>query len=176
MSTLRALHAHPTKLLKTMKKLLLSLLAILLIFEEWLWDGLSFFGHWLIAHLHLKGVEQWLSQTSPIVALIAFSIPLLIVTPINLIAIGLLAHGLILQGIALEIVAKLLGTVLIARVFALTKPQLLTFSFIRFIYNTITRWLYWAHEKVVQTSIYQWSKRLKADIKTRFSAWFKKPI
>jgi len=64
-----------------MKKTLLSLLAIILIFEEWLWDLLTAIGHTLARWLNLESFEQWLSQTSPITALVAFSIPLLIVTP-----------------------------------------------------------------------------------------------
>jgi hypothetical protein len=155
-----------------MKKILLSLLAIILIFEEWLWDLLTAIGHALVRWLNLESFEQWLSQTSPTTALVAFSIPLLIITPINLLAFGLLAHGLILEGIGLEIFAKLLGTLLVARVFALTKPQLLTFTFLRVIYTTITGWLQWAHQKVTETSVYRWSKQFKAEAKARFAAWF----
>ena len=156
-----------------MKKILLSFLAVILIIEEWLWDALTAFGHSLVRRLNLVAFEQWLSQTSPTLALVAFSIPIMIVTPLNLVAFGLLAHGLILQGILLELLAKLLGTVLIARVFALTKPQLLAFTFLRVIYITITGWLQWAHHKIIETPIYRWSKLFKAEAKTRFTAWFK---
>ena len=155
-----------------MKKFFLSLLAILLIFEEWLWDLLTAFGHSLVRWLNLESFEQWLSETSPSMALVAFSIPILIVTPINIAALGLLSNGFILQGILMEVLAKLLGTLLIARVFALTKPQLLTFSFLNIIYANITSWLQWAHQKIAETSIYRWSKRFKAEAKARFAAWF----
>ncbi len=155
-----------------MKKLLLSMLAILLIFEEWLWDGLTAFGHLLVRWLNLESVEQWLCQASPYKALAAFSIPLLIVAPINLVAIELLIHGLVLQGILLELLAKLLGTVLIARVFALTKPQLLTFPFVRIIYSSVNQWLQWAHEKVMGTSAYQWAKSWQRQLKTQLAAGF----
>ena len=155
-----------------MKKILLSFLAIILIIEEWLWDLLSALGHALIQWLRLERVELWLTQTTPTMALVAFSIPILIVLPINLLAIGLLAHGLILQGIGVELLAKLLGTVLIARVFTLTKPQLLTFNVLRIVYTTITGWLQWAHQKVVETPVYRWAKRVKAETKARFAAWF----
>ena len=155
-----------------MKKLLLSLLAIFLIIEEWLWDLLTVFGHWLIQCLHLESLEQWLSNTSPAMALMAFSIPILIVTPINLAAVGLLANGLILQGILMEVLAKLLGTLLVTRVFALTKPQLLTFAFLNIIYTTINRWLQWAHLKITETPVYRWAKQLKIEAKARIAAWF----
>ncbi|HEY8096805.1 MAG TPA: hypothetical protein VIE65_12050 [Methylobacter sp.] len=155
-----------------MKKILFSLLAIFLIIEEWLWDLLTAFGRSLFHWLNLEQFEQWLSQTTAPMALVAFSIPLLIVTPINLVAFGLIAKGLILQGILMEVLAKLLGTLLVARVFALTKPQLLTFAFLSFIYTTISRWLHWAHQQITETPVYRWSKRFKAEAKARFAAWF----
>lgn len=157
---------------RTMKKLLLSLLAIFLIIEEWLWDLLTAFGHSLVQWLHLESLEQWLSETSPTMALVAISIPILIVTPLNLAALVLLANGLILQGILMEVLAKLLGTLLITRVFALTKPQLLKFSFLNIIYTTIIGWLQWAHQKITETPVYRWAKQFKAEAKARFAAWF----
>ncbi|TRX00519.1 hypothetical protein [Candidatus Methylobacter oryzae] len=151
-----------------MKKTLLSILAIFLIIEEWLWDLLTAFGRLLSQWLNLQRFEQWLSQTTANMALVAFTIPVLIVTPINLAAFWLLANGLILQGILLEILAKLLGTLLIARVFALTKTQLLTFAFLRITYTTITRWLQWAHAKVTETTVYRLAKQLKIKAKAYF--------
>jgi len=166
------MHFLTTTCKHTMKKILLSLLAIFLIIEEWLWDGLTALGHSLISWLKLEAFEQWLSQTSPTLALVALSIPLLIVTPINLAAFSLLAYGFILQGILVEVVAKLLGTLLVARVFALTKPQLLTFAWLRVTYTTITGWLQWAHQNITETAVYRWSKSLKAEAKVRLAAWF----
>ncbi len=154
-----------------MKKMLLSILAVILIIEEWLWDGLSAFGHFLVGLLRLNDFERWLSQVSPKTALVAFMVPLFIVTPINLIALGLLAHGLILQGILLEIFAKLLGTLLVSRVFSLTKNQLLSFRLLAFIHANVTRWLSWAHQKITDTSIYKLSKTLKLQLKSIIAAW-----
>ena len=154
-----------------MKKILLSLFAIILIIEEWLWDALNAFGHFLISLLHLENFERWLSQLSPHRALIAFTIPVLMVTPLNLAALGLLANGLILQGLLLEALAKLLGTLLVSRVFALTKSQLLTFKILAVIYATIMRWLAWAHQKITETKVYKLAKALKAQAKAIIAAW-----
>jgi len=156
-----------------MNRLLLSILAIFLIIEEWIWDFLSAFGHYLFSLLKLESFERWLSQTSPNTALLAFMIPLLIVTPINLAAIWLLINGLLLQGVLLEVFAKLLGTLLVARVFTLTKTQLLTFKVIAIIYTTISGWLRWAHQKIIDTAIYRYSKQVKADVKAWANAFFR---
>lgn len=154
------------------KKALLALLAIFLLFEEWLWDSLTVLGGKLVHWLNLAAVEQWLMQASPHQALAAFCLPLLMVTPINLIAFWLLAHGAIIEGLLLEVLAKLLGTVLIARVFALTKPQLLTFRPLLWLYTTIHHWLQWAHGKITGTPFYQWAKHWQQQAKARWLAWF----
>lgn len=65
-----------------MTKILISLLAIFLIIEEWLWDNiLTAFGRSLSKLLNLEQFEQWLSQKTAPMALVAFGIPLLVVTP-----------------------------------------------------------------------------------------------
>jgi hypothetical protein len=144
-----------------MKKLLVSFLAIFLIIEEWLWDLLTAFGRILFQWLNLEQLEQWLSRTTANMALAALGIPVLVVTLINVAAFGLIAKGLILQGILTEILAKLVGTLLVARVFALTKEQLLTFSFLKVTYTTIIYWLQWAHRKIADTEIYRLAKQWK---------------
>ena len=156
-----------------MKKILLSFLAIFLIIEEWLWDVLSALGHYLIQRLRLEHVERWLSLTTPPLALLAVLVPILMVLPINLAALWFLLHGGVWPGILLELLSKLLGTLLVARVFALTKPQLLTFNIIYIIYTTITSWLHWAHEKVIDTAIYQYAKQVKIQVKAQIKAFLK---
>lgn len=154
-----------------MKTLLLSLLAVLLLIEEWLWDMLTAFGHTLARWLHLAKFEAWLAETPPKVALLAFAIPLLIVTPLNLAAIWLLAHGLFLQAVLMEVFAKLLGTLLVARVFALTKPQLLSFKTFAKVYTAITGWLRWAHERITRTAVYHLAGQMKARVKAMLASW-----
>lgn len=148
-----------------LKKILLSLLAILLIIEEWLWDSLTALGHALSRLLHLQRFEQWLEKTNPKVALLAFAIPLLVVAPINLVAFWMIAHGHIMQGIMVEIAAKLLGTLLVARVFALTRKQLMSFRWFAFITQKILGWISWAHARVSSTAVYKLAKRTKSKIK-----------
>ncbi|OHX34239.1 hypothetical protein BJL95_03595 [Methylomonas sp. LWB] len=157
-----------------MNRLLLTLLAVALIVEEWLWDFLSACGHYLALALGLERIERWLSRCSPGVALIAITVPILLVTPLNLAALWLLLHGLLLQGLVLEIVAKLLGTLLVARVFTLTKPQLLSFAVLAWLYGTITGWLRWAHAKIAETALYRWSRLAKQRVKDRVKTWLKR--
>jgi len=150
-----------------MKKWLLSLLAILILFEEWLWDLLTVLGAALSRVLRLARFDAWLSRASPHTALFALGLPVLIVSPLNLMALGLLAHGRIVQGILLEGLVKLLGTLLVARVFRLTRPALMSFGWFAAIYTTIIGWLDWAHERIRNTAVYRWGRMAR----TRAQAW-----
>ena len=156
-----------------LKNLFVSILALFVLFEEWLWDVLATIAYWLSYLLHLKRFDAWLSSLNPLPALCAFFIPLIIITPFNLLALFLLAHGAIIQGVVLEMIIKLIGTLLIARVFRLTKPALLTFSWFFWIYNTITSLLTWAHDVIHQTAIYKLISRIKTAIKAKIASWFK---
>ncbi|MDQ5939563.1 MAG: hypothetical protein RLZZ384_1262 [Pseudomonadota bacterium] len=155
-----------------LKKLLLSILAVILIFEEWLWDTLTVAGQFFSRILHLERFDAWLIESSPKRALFAFFIPLVIVTPFNILAVFLLARGAILEAILLEIVLKLSATLLIARIFRLVKPALLTFNWFSTSYTYISDLLHWAHESVRHTAIYQLSLTLKAAVKARVAALF----
>ena len=147
------------------KRILLSLLALLLVFEEWLWDVLTVLGSRLSRLLRLARFEAWLKAAPPPVAFVAFAIPLIIVAPLNVVAFWMIARGIILQGVLLEIFAKLLGTLLVARVFALTRPQLMTLRWFAWLYGKITGWLRWAHARVVATAVYMHAQRIKAHVR-----------
>lgn len=154
-----------------MKKLLLSILAIFLIVEEWLWDVLTALGHKLVVWLHLARVERWLATLSPWGAMASFLLPTTILLPVQLAALLLSAHGRVVEGLGLLIAAKILATLLIARIFNLTRPQLLTFVWFAKLYATISRWLAWAHERLRATAVYQQMTRLKCALRERWAAW-----
>ena len=147
-----------------MKKILLSVLAVLLLIEELLWNILTVLGSHLSRLLHLQKFECWLEQAPRSTALMVFFLPFLIITPINIIGLALITHGLYIQGLLVEIAAKLLGTVLLARVFRLTKRQMLTFNWFRFLYEKMTTWIRWAHRLITSTAIYRMAKQLKEHI------------
>ncbi len=154
-----------------MKKLLLSVLAVFLLVEEWLWDLLTAIGDRLFVWLHLAGFERWLAKASPRVAMAAFILPAALVLPVKLAAVLLFAHGQIVQGISLLIAAKLFATLLISRMFAVTRTQLLTFHWFAKLYATITRWLGWAHERIRATAVYRQAVRLKQAVRAKLAEW-----
>ena len=155
------------------KKLLLSSLALFLLVEEWLWDMLTALGRRLTVWLHLAAFERWLARTTPKVAMAALLLPVLLILPVKFVGLLLFAHGRIVQGIGLLIAAKLFATLLISRMFAITRPQLLTFAWFSRLYSTVTRWLNWAHGRIHATWVYQQATQLKRAAKAKMAAWLR---
>lgn len=148
--------------MKRMKNWLVGLLAVLLVVEEWIWDALTALGQWLSLRLRLQRLEEMLRRANRWAALLAFMVPLALVAPLNIYALWLIAEGEVMRGVVLEIIAKLLGTMLVARVFALTRQQLLTFRILAWVYKTVMGWLSWAHAWLESTLVYRAAKHAKA--------------
>src|SRR5215510_4857669 len=119
-----------------MKKLLKRLLAapfvliaaIVILFEEWLWDDLQRVAA-AIGRLPLfRQIESFIAGAPPYVALALFAAPSLLLIPVKLVALYFIAHGQPALGLMAVICAKIVGTALIARIYALTHSNLLRIS------------------------------------------------
>lgn len=100
--------------------------AILLLFEEWLWNA----SKRVLARLPLlpfiARLETWISNFSPYAALAIFLLPTLLLLPVKILALLSIAHGHPTLGVIIIISAKALGTALVARLYMLTKNALLS--------------------------------------------------
>lgn len=112
--------------------------AVLWIFlEEWLWDNMVLFMAWLGRLPPIRWLEARLAALPPYAALIAFLIPAAILLPFKLAAFWLIAHGQAFLGGVVFIIAKIIGTAFLARIFSLTKPSLMTIVWFAACYNKI---------------------------------------
>src|SRR5687767_195705 len=104
-----------------MKKLLKRLIAapfaiiaaIIILFEEWLWDDLqriaAAIGRLPIFHQ----IESLIAGLPPYAALAMFAAPSLLLIPVKLAALYFIAHGFPVLGLMTVIGAKIAGTALI---------------------------------------------------------------
>src|SRR5436190_16686596 len=93
--------------------------AMIMLFEEWLWDHLTTFMAWVGRAPVLRVLEKRIATLPPYPAMGVFLLPGLMLLPVNLFAIYLTAHGHAVLGTSILIAAKLLGTAILARLFAL---------------------------------------------------------
>lgn len=114
--------------------------ALWIFIEEWLWDRLLALSSALAKLPPIHWLETRIARLPAYLALIAFLIPVAILLPFKLVAFWLIAHGKGVLGTIVFIVAKIVGTAFLARIFTLTKPALMTIGWFARAYTAITLW------------------------------------
>ena len=154
-------------------------LAIWIFLEEWVWDSVLVFTAWLGRLPPVHWAEMQIAKLPPYAALIAFLIPAIILLPFKLAAFWLIAHGHNLYGVWVFIIAKVIGTAFLARIFALTKTALLPIGWFNRAYLAVTGWKARLYAYVRALPAYQrirsMARELKLAIKARWQQMFGSP-
>ncbi|MBO9688027.1 MAG: hypothetical protein J7598_15580 [Mitsuaria chitosanitabida] len=115
-------------------------LAIVILFEEWGWEPLQR-AMAAIGRLPVfRQLEAAVRRLPPYLALVVFFLPGLLLLPIKVAAVWLMGVGRPGLGLAVIVLAKVLGTAVVARIFALTHPALMTLPWFARLY---ARWTVW---------------------------------
>jgi len=150
---------------KRLKRLLAApfvlIAAIIVLFEEWLWDDLQRIAA-AIGHLPLlRQVESLIAGLPPYGALAMFGAPSLLLIPVKLAALYFIAHGQPMLGLMTAIGAKIAGTALVARIFTLTQPNLLRIGWFAWLYKRFVAFKTRVHEAIKSTGVYKASHQLR---------------
>jgi hypothetical protein len=142
---------------------LFALAVVVVVVEEFVWRHVTRLGEWLSARLPLfAAAERLVDRLSPRWTFAVFAIPLVSLVPIKLAAVSLMVHGHVVSGVALIVAAKVAGTAVSARLFAIAKPKLMQVpAFVR-VYGAVTRWVDRVHEHLDQSPSWQSARRLAA--------------
>jgi len=138
-----------------MRKLLhplLILLALVFLFEAWLWERLAPIVGFVVARIPWAAfkarIAASIEQLPPYPTLLVFLIPILLLLPLKFLGLWMLAHGFWLGALAVLALAKMVSLGVTAFIFDLTRPKLLQLPWFRWLYDHILVWLAWAHELV----------------------------
>ncbi|EHR69009.1 hypothetical protein BurJ1DRAFT_0110 [Burkholderiales bacterium JOSHI_001] len=144
-------------------------LALLILFEEWGWEPLQRLMA-TIARLPLLAVmERRIAALPPYAALAVFLLPSLALLPVKLAALWLIGQGHALLGAGVIVVAKLVGTALVARLFTLTRPALMQLAWFERAYGRFTAWKHELLLWVRGTFAWRWGRVLKRSLKRRWA-------
>jgi hypothetical protein len=160
----------PHKLLRTIATIPL---AIWIFLEEWVWDSVLAFMRWLGKLPPIHWLETQVSRLPPYAALIVFAVPGLVLLPFKFAALYLIAHGHKLYGVMVFIVAKLIGTAFLARIFTLTKTALMTIGWFNKAYTVFSVWKEKLYAYVREMPSYQWMKARAKAMKDAARAWWR---
>jgi hypothetical protein len=136
------------------KALIQTLAALVVLFFEWGWQPLaSLLGH-VAQYFGFRRITAWILSLPPYGALALFAAPAVCLIPVKLFAVYLFASGHPVLGVSLLILAKVVGTAIVARIYILTQPKLMTIG-----------WFKLAHDRFMP-----WKDRMFAEIRAS-AAW-----
>ena len=115
------------------------LAAAIMFFEEWLWAHLTTFMAWVARARVFRWVEARLAGLPPYGAMAVFLVPGAMLLPVKIAALFLIARGHAGGGLLIILAAKVVGTAIVARIFAVCRPALLTVGWFRRLYEGILR-------------------------------------
>lgn len=156
--TTRPLHQ---RLLAALARLAAWPLALLILFEEWGWEplqqALARLGRWL----GLSALEARIARLRPHPALAVLVLPWLCLIPVKVLALWLIGKGHTLVGLAVILLAKVLGTALVARLFSLTHRALMQLPWFASLYARWSAWKAALLTKVRAAWPWRWARAMR---------------
>ncbi len=156
----------PSRWLRRLLRPLWLLLAIIFVFEGWLWDRLATVGLRIANLIALPALKARLAaaitRLPPAAALVVFVVPLLVLLPIKVLGLWMLARGSFLGALGLLAVAKVVSVGTTAFLFRLARPRLLQLGWFRLIYEWLVKGLDWAHRQIdpIKLRLRAWARAL----------------
>jgi hypothetical protein len=142
----------------------LILLALVFLFEAWLWSHLAPIVGWVVARIPWAAfrarVAAAIERLPPYPTLLVFLVPVILLLPLKVLGLWLLAHGFWLGALGVLSLAKVVSLGVTAFIFDLTRPKLLQLWWFRWFYEHMLVWIAWAHALV-------------DPIKRRIKTWFR---
>jgi hypothetical protein len=139
-------------MLRLLLRPLWLLLALLFLFEAWLWSHLAPIVAWVVNLVALPGLKAraaaWIERLPPSVTLLVFLVPVVLLLPIKLLGFWMLAHGSWLGAMVTLALAKVVSMGVTAFIFDVTRPKLLQLAWFRWLYERVIAGLAWAHRLV----------------------------
>ena len=140
------------------------LLALVFLFEAWLWDHLAPIVGWIVARIPLRAIKvrlaAWIERLPPPATLVVFILPVLFLLPLKILGLWMLARGYWLGALGVLATAKVVSLGAMAFIFDLTRPKLLQMNWFRRFYEWVMRGIAWAHALI-------------DPIKRRLKMWFR---
>ncbi|MDM0080323.1 hypothetical protein QTI17_06940 [Variovorax sp. J31P179] len=127
-------------LAKLLRAVATALLVPVLLFEEWGWEPMARATARLAKLRVWARIEAAVRSLPPWGAVLAFFLPALMLLPVKLFGLFLLGEGHAMSALLLLLVAKLVGTAILARLFQLVEPALMQLPWFARFYP---RWKVW---------------------------------
>jgi hypothetical protein len=152
--------------LRFLKSVAVAIAAVIILFEEWLWEPLK---RMMMALSRLPVIRQlaaFISRLSPLAALVLYIVPVVVLVPFKIAGLWLIGQGHSVLGIATFLGAKLVGTALLAWLFSLTKSALMRIGWFARTYAWVVRISDAAHAWLHAQPLYQAIRTLSGKLRS----------
>jgi hypothetical protein len=121
---------------------LIVLAALLMWIEEWLWEHLKVLTAWVAKFPLFRWLEKFIRELPPYPTMVVFLIPGALLFPVKLFAVYLMTRshipGHLFIGLGVILAAKVAGTAIVARLYVICQPKLLTIRWFARLHNWLT--------------------------------------
>lgn len=154
-------------MLRLLKSIGVFIAALVILFEEWLWEPLKRLMQRFSQLPLVRGLSSAIAGLSPRAAVLVFLTPMVLLFPFKLAGLWLIGHGHAVLGIATFLAAKLLGTAIFAWLFTLTRDALMRIAWFAAAHGWVHRVSEAAHAWIHRQAIYRWARIAVARLRTR---------
>jgi hypothetical protein len=165
-------------MLRRLLRPLWVLVALVFLFEAWLWDHLAAGMRRLADLVPWRELRRRLAaaieRLPPYPTLLVFLVPVTLLLPIKFIGLWMLARGYWLGAVATLAAAKVVSMGLTAFIFDLTRPKLLELPWFCRLYERVLKWLARAHALLdpIKAEVRLWITRQLRPIRRRLHSLF----
>ena len=145
--------------------------AIIILLEDWLWDDLQRLAAAIGSLPIFRQIEQLIVRLPRAGALGLFLVPSAVLIPVKLLALYFISRNHAVVGLGIIIAAKVAGTALVARLFTLTKPKLLTFGWFAWAYEKIVAFKARVYAAIKSSAVYIWLHARLIPLRDAFRRW-----
>lgn len=117
---------------------LIVLAALLMWIEEWLWEHLKALTAWIAKFPLFRWCEKSLERLPPYPTMAVFLLPGALLFPVKLGSVWLMTHGQVLLGLGVIVAAKVIGTAVVARLYVICQPKLMTIGWFARLHDWLT--------------------------------------
>ena len=114
---------------------LLVIAALLMWVEDSLWQWLKQFTAWVAIFPVVRRLETLLAQLPPYAAIAVFLLPTMLLLPVKLLAVYWITRGYWLASFTLLAAAKVFGTAVVARMYVVCHPNLMSIDWFRRVHD-----------------------------------------
>ena len=144
---------------------LIVIASLLMWIEESLWIGLKRLTSWVALIPWIRHLEMAILRLPASLTIVVFLLPATLLFPLKILAVYWATRGYWLASLGLLIGAKILGTAVVARMYVVCQPKLMTIRWFRSLHDWVIATRNALYAAMRKMAFFQAAKRLLATIK-----------